>query len=190
LAASKRLYPRRILALLPIPALIVFAQPDPAFFVPGIAIVIAGEAIRIWAAGHLRKNKDVITSGPYAYVRNPLYVGTFLVGFGFCLAASGLEPPGLYFLAIALPVFTALYFLYYLPYKCRVETSRLERRFRERARDYNENVPAFIPRLHPYPGKKERWRFDLIFKNSEFGTFSAVTLGIALLGAKLFLSFP
>ncbi len=190
MASSKRMYPRRILALLPVPVLLYFAQPNWPFFLTGVAIVVLGEAVRLWAAGHLRKNQDVITSGPYAHVRNPLYVGTFLIGFGFCLAASGFSPPGIYFLAVGLPVFTAVYFFYYLPYKCRVETARLERRFHEEARDYNETVPSFIPRLRPYPGPKHSWRFGLIFENSEFGTFSAVLFGIVILGLKLFIEFP
>ncbi len=185
--ASKRMYPRRVAALLPIPVLLFFAEPVPSFFAAGIAVAVLGEVLRLWAAGHLRKNQAVITSGPYAHVRNPLYVGTFLIGFGFCLAASSLVPPGLYFLALGLPIFTGVFFFYYLPYKCRVETARLERRFDEEARDYNETVPAFVPRLKPYPGPRQPWNGRLIFENSEFGTFSAVCVGIALLGLKFFI---
>jgi protein-S-isoprenylcysteine O-methyltransferase Ste14 len=185
------MYPRRILALLPIPVVLAVAKPEWPFFLAGCGIVALGEGLRLWACGHLRKNQDVITSGPYAYVRNPLYVGTFLIGFGFCLAASGTRMPGLVLLLVGLPLFTGIFFLYYLPYKCRVETARLERRFHEAAKHYNETVPSFIPRLTPYPNAgKQKWQFGLIFENSEFGTLSAVILGIILLGAKLFVDFP
>jgi protein-S-isoprenylcysteine O-methyltransferase Ste14 len=184
------MYPRRVLALLGIPALLLLARPTPAFFVPGVLVAAAGEGLRIWAAGHLRKNKDVITTGPYAHVRNPLYVGTFLVVLGFLLASSSLEPPGVWVLAIGLPFFLLTFFFYYLPYKCRVETARLERRFDDRARHYNESVPPFLPRLRRYPGPSQRWQPHLIFENSEFGTLCAVFAGIAFLTVKLFVPFP
>jgi protein-S-isoprenylcysteine O-methyltransferase Ste14 len=164
---------------------LLLAQPAPAFFAAGVALALLGEALRLWAAGHLRKNKEVITTGPYAYVRNPLYVGTFLVILGFIVASSSLRPPGLWVLVVLLPLFGIVFFAYYLPYKCRVETARLERRFDERAKHYNEHVPAFFPRLRPYPGPKQRWRLALIFENSEFGTFCAVLAGIAVLTFKL-----
>ena len=91
-----------------------------AMIVVGLLVVAAGEAVRIWAAGHLYKNERVVTSGPYAYVKNPLYLGTFLIMVGFCMMASKFV-----FLAIGLVVFVA----YYAPFKQRRESGRLRERF-------------------------------------------------------------
>ena len=54
----------------------------------GASIAFAGESLRVWAAGHLRKGQEVTRSGPYRYVRHPLYVGSFAIGFGFAVAAG------------------------------------------------------------------------------------------------------
>ena len=190
MASSKKMYPRRVLALLPIPIVLILSKPDIEFLIPGLLVVAAGEWIRLWAAGHLRKNQEVITSGPYAYVRNPLYVGTFLIGLGFAIAASGVTPPGIYFLLIGVPFFIVYYFAMYLPYKCKVETSRLERRFQEEAADYNEKVPAFFPRLTPYPSDKRKWRPGLTVENSEIGALSAVLVCAAVLTLKCVGALP
>lgn len=49
---------------------------------------LAGEALRVWAAGHLLKGREVTSSGPYRFTRHPLYLGSFLLGVGFCVAAA------------------------------------------------------------------------------------------------------
>src|SRR5688572_3999794 len=71
--------------------LIYFAKPDltKAYFWLGLIPIALGQVVRIWAAGHLSKNKELTTTGPYAYVKNPLYVGTFLIMVGFGVIAQG-----------------------------------------------------------------------------------------------------
>ena len=54
----------------------------------GASIAFAGELLRVWAAGHLRKGQEVTRPGPYRYVRHPLYVGSFAIGLGFAVAAG------------------------------------------------------------------------------------------------------
>jgi protein-S-isoprenylcysteine O-methyltransferase Ste14 len=58
------------------------AQPTPATLRIGGAVALAGEAIRIWAAGHLEKGREVTSSGPYAFTRHPLYLGSTIMGLG------------------------------------------------------------------------------------------------------------
>ena len=65
--------------------LVVLAKPRPAEVAIGFVIAALGEAIRFWAAGHLLKTKELITSGPYRYTRNPLYLGRFLILTGLCV---------------------------------------------------------------------------------------------------------
>ena len=63
------------------------AQPTPATLAIGGAIAVAGEAFRVWASGHLEKSKEVTRSGPYRFVRHPLYLGSAVIGAGFIVAA-------------------------------------------------------------------------------------------------------
>lgn len=71
-------------------ALVAFwlAQPTPRSLATGAAIALAGEAIRIWAAGHLDKGREVTSSGPYRFMRHPLYVGSAVMGIGFATASA------------------------------------------------------------------------------------------------------
>jgi hypothetical protein len=64
------------------------ARPTPRSLAIGAAVAAAGEAIRIWAAGHLEKGREVTTSGPYRLTRHPLYLGSCLMGAGLAIAAS------------------------------------------------------------------------------------------------------
>ena len=63
------------------------ARPTNQSLVTGLAVALAGEALRIWAAGHLEKGREVTRSGPYRFVRHPLYLGSSLMALGFVLAA-------------------------------------------------------------------------------------------------------
>jgi protein-S-isoprenylcysteine O-methyltransferase Ste14 len=158
-------------------ALVWFAQPVPRWFAVGLGVVVLGQAIRAWAAGHLYKNERVVTSGPYAYVKNPLYLGTFLIMVGFCVMASNYV-----LLAAGLVVFIA----YYAPFKQRRESDRLRERFGEAWDRYDREVPGYLPRLTPYPGREEKpWQWAAFIRNDEHGTVLAVAFGIALLAWRL-----
>jgi protein-S-isoprenylcysteine O-methyltransferase Ste14 len=67
-----------------------FARPAPRSVVLGGAIAIIGEALRVWAAGHLEKGREVTSSGPYRFVRHPLYLGSTLMGIGLAVASASL----------------------------------------------------------------------------------------------------
>lgn len=64
------------------------ARPTPRSLAIGAAIALVGEAVRIWAAGHLEKGREVTSSGPYALTRHPLYLGSSLVGLGLAVGAG------------------------------------------------------------------------------------------------------
>ncbi|HEY6122672.1 MAG TPA: isoprenylcysteine carboxylmethyltransferase family protein [Pyrinomonadaceae bacterium] len=129
----------------------VLAKPRPLTLVIGAAISILGLCLRAWAAGHIRKNDALALSGPYAYTRNPLYLGSFVLGLGFTVAAYRWE--------LAL-VFALLFFGIYFPVM-RVESATLERLFGDSFREYTREVPLFLPRLTPFRGlKTDRTRFD------------------------------
>jgi len=140
----------------------------------------------VWGTGHLEKNQRLVTSGPYAHVKNPLYLGTLLIMVGFAAAATHPREPSLWGLVVLLPAGLAAYFLYYFPKKKRVEYDRLRRRFGTEADQYLEAVPDLIPRLRPFAGEARRWRFRLVVNNSEVETAVFCLLGLLLIGSKFF----
>jgi protein-S-isoprenylcysteine O-methyltransferase Ste14 len=88
----------RLLARLRVPLGFVFAllviwlaRPTGASLLPGAAIAVAGEALRIWAAGHLNKSREVTSSGPYRWFAHPLYVGSCVMGAGLAVASGSLS---------------------------------------------------------------------------------------------------
>jgi protein-S-isoprenylcysteine O-methyltransferase Ste14 len=64
------------------------ARPTPRSVAAGAAVAAAGELIRIWAAGHLEKGREVTTSGPYRWTRHPLYAGSTIIGLGLAIACA------------------------------------------------------------------------------------------------------
>lgn len=124
------------------------ARPDDVSLRAGGAVVLAGLLIRGWAAGVLEKNRELAVSGPYAFTRNPLYLGSFVIGAG-AVVAGGRPWIG--------AVFLAFYAWAYREAMTR-EKGALEARFGRGYRDYRRAVPAFLPRLTPYrrPGEARR----------------------------------
>ncbi len=163
---------RRIPLFLGALLLVLFAKPNPAGTVIGVILILAGEAMRIWAAGHLRKNENLTVTGPYAYVKNPLYVGSILITTGFCIMAGNI-----YILAAA----TLAFCFHYIPYKKRVEGDRLKRIFGDRYEDYDRKVPDYIPRWTPYSQERASWSFGCFIGNSEGGILVLNALGIILI---------
>jgi protein-S-isoprenylcysteine O-methyltransferase Ste14 len=152
--------------------LVIFAKPNLAGMVIGIILIIIGEGIRIWAAGHLQKNEMLTVTGPYAYVKNPLYIGSILITGGFCILADNI-----YILAIA----TFMFCFHYIPYKKRMEGDRLKKIFGERFEDYDQKVPDYIPRRTPYSDERASWRFKNFIENSEEGIVLLNVIGILLI---------
>src|SRR6202165_5940567 len=118
----------------------LFSRPRPLTLAIGGAIALPGLTLRAWATGHLRKNDALAITGPYAYTRNPLYLGSFLIGAGFTIA-SGRIVLGI--------VFAALFLGIYVPVM-RVESATLAELFGKSFQRYVKAVPLFLPRLFPY----------------------------------------
>ena len=130
---------------------LLLARPRPVTLIAGAFLSALGLATRAWASGHIRKNDALATSGPYSYTRNPLYLGSFLLGLGFTIA-SARWPLALLFAA----VFVGIYFPV-----MRVEASTLATLFGESHQRYAQNVPLFLPRLTPYRDGAGTKAFDL-----------------------------
>lgn len=157
--------------------LVLFARPNSAGMAVGILLIVLGEMIRIWAAGHLQKNEVLTVTGPYAYVKNPLYIGTILITAGFCILADNV-----YLLAAA----TLAFCFHYIPYKKKVEGDRLRRIFGNQYEDYDRKVPEYLPRWTPYSDAKASWQFRVFWENSEAGIILLILIGIVAILSRPF----
>lgn len=122
------------------PLLFISARPSPGSLLTGAAIAVMGLAIRAWASGYLRKNEELTVTGPYAHTRNPLYLGTFLLGTGVAISAGTL-----WFTVL----FMALYLFIYLPVMF-AEAETMREMFPDDYEDYSKRVPLLHTRVTPY----------------------------------------
>ena len=140
---------------------------DPASVLGGL-LVLSGLALRSWSAGILRKNAELTTSGPYGLIRNPLYVGSFLMMLGFCALIG--RPVN--FLIILGPVL-----LIYIV-KVRQEEVLLSTRFSRQWADYSRRTPRFLPRMRRVNLKAE-WKFSQWLRHREYQALAASLLALA-----------
>jgi protein-S-isoprenylcysteine O-methyltransferase Ste14 len=118
---------------------LVFSRPTPSLLLVGSAVAAVGLVIRGWAAGTVEKDRDLTTAGPYAHTRNPMYLGSFVIGAGLTLAGGGW----------VWPVAFALFFVaVYAPTMSR-EARDLAVRFGAAYAEYAAAVPVFVPRVTP-----------------------------------------
>ena len=135
----------------------------------GLPISILGLALRAWAAGHLEKNTTLADGGPYAHVRNPLYIGTLLTAAGFVIASLRWE------LGV---LFAAVFLLIYLPV-VELEEQHLRKLF-PNYDDYASRVPKLFPRLSGGSSSK-RFRWSVYMKNQEYQALLGFLAGAAIL---------
>ena len=180
----------KIRSFTPIPfifALLYFAEPAWHTIALGVPFIVVGEFLRIWAVGYagastrartLGAARDLVTTGPYSYVRNPLYLGNFLLSFGVCLVAS------VYWLVAILIVG---YFTQYLPIIALEESYLLESCGRV-YQAYQEQVHRFVPRFRPYPNPSAHdfsWTRAI---KSEKRTLTAIVCVVGLIFARQFVN--
>ncbi len=181
---QKRLTPRPWASYMLAGVLIAFSEPTPGALLGGGLLVGLGEVLRIWATGHLVKTERLTITGPYRYLRHPLYMGTLLIGVGFCVMGANAVALGL------LAGFVLVFLGYYMPYKNRIEGARLEARYGDAFCRYATAVPRLLPRLRPYhalAGDAEEqgsWRAQRFVENNELGTTVVVALGVVAMSLR------
>jgi protein-S-isoprenylcysteine O-methyltransferase Ste14 len=167
-------------------AILLLAEPTLKSLLGGFALALLGEALRLWAVRHAggatRTTSGVgagavlITHGPFAYVRNPLYLGNFLLSLGLCVMSWAWMPWMLF-------LFVALFGWQYWSI-ISLEEEHLRQRFGQAYTEYLQNVPRFIPRLTPFRRQEAQamplGRALKIEKNTLF-SFIAVALAIFLI---------
>lgn len=168
-------------------AMIYFSRPSSPSIYIGLTLVVIGTLIRVWAGGHLRRDQQLTTSGPYAYSRNPFYLGRLLLIVGFAAMAGVLNNlPVQIITVLALLIF----FFVYMPRKEVREGGRLQKMFGPDYETWKSNVPQLFPRLTPYVMNPRPWSRQLFFGGD--GQFTGnkeiwTTIAVALICALIFL---
>jgi protein-S-isoprenylcysteine O-methyltransferase Ste14 len=153
-------------------AYIWLARPSIGSICMGAAIACVGLLIRALASGHVRKNEQLATSGPYAYTRNPLYLGSIIIAAGFALASRSWWV-GVIAIVILLSIYVPV---------IHGEEEFLRARFPE-FDDYTRRVPRLFPRLWARASSPEGFSWHLYWKHREYNA----VLGAALMVAALLL---
>ena len=164
---------RLLLAWGSIPVLLYCAHMSDRSFQWGAVLLIVGESIRFWALGFVeKKGRKLAMSGPYAFVRNPLYVGNFFLGLGVVVIVSNWIVLVL-FLAGFLAIYTGT---------IRGEEKHLQEMFGKPYEDYCKSVPSFLPQLTPYAApEKDSFLWSRIVKHHEYITVMGIALVLLLL---------
>ena len=152
------------------------ARPTWTSLAAGTAIGLCGMALRAWAAGHLAKNERLATSGPFAHVRHPLYLGSLTVGVGFAVSSAH----------VGMAVLLLSYFLLFFLPVVEEEEAHLRNLFPAYI-DYATRVPRLFPRWATAGCPKERFRFSLYKKNQECQALAGFVCGSALLAVKIWM---
>lgn len=152
------------------------ARPTWRFIALGMILIVPGLLIRALASGHVRKNEALATSGPYAYTRNPLYLGSLLMGVGFAVAARS------WWVGVALVV---MFFAIYVPV-IRDEEAFLRRTFPE-YEEYSRRVPRMFPRFTSHSETTEPAGFsrELYLKHREWNALLGAAAMLAGLAVKM-----
>lgn len=155
-------------------AYVIFAQPEPALLAAGLPLGLLGLVIRGWASGFLEKNEKLARGGPYAFTRNPLYLGTAFLGTGLAVAGRTWTL-GVCFLLLLIFVYRPV---------MRKEEAFLAARFGAAFAAYAAQVPLFWPRgfsVRPTP-TEQRFLWSRYKRNREYQA------GLGFLAAAIFLA--
>jgi len=163
----------------------IFARPSYRSILVGSAIAAFGLAIRGLAAGHLQKDRELATSGPYALTRNPLYLGSSLMATGFAVA-GGWWADG----ALVIAYFAVFYYAV-----MRNEEADLRKRFGAAFDEYASRVPLFFPRVTVRQSGASRaehrvakaFSWALYRRNREYNALVGTVIGIGLLCVRMWL---
>ena len=144
----------------------------------GGLIAFSGAILRLWAAGHIEKGRVLTQGGPYAFTRNPLYLGSFFMALGIIVAGQG------YWLLLAFGLFFALF---YFPVM-RAEEQELLHGYGARFVEYSEKVPLFFPAFRKTDPNQASSRFlwSRVIRNREHRTLSGLLVAEALLILRTF----
>jgi protein-S-isoprenylcysteine O-methyltransferase Ste14 len=148
---------------------LVLAQPTAASLTIGMSIAAGGEVIRFWAAGHLRKSREVTVSGPYRWVAHPLYVGSSVMGVGLAIASA----------SIPVAVLVAIYLVATLTAAIKSEEAFLRRTFGDQYDLYRSGVAA--KRRERSAASRRPFSVEQALANREYRAVAGLGIAILLL---------
>jgi protein-S-isoprenylcysteine O-methyltransferase Ste14 len=151
------------------------ARPSQRSLLLALPFAALGEAIRVWASGHIQKTQALATGGPYAHTRHPLYLGSALLALSAGVASAS---------PLAVAALLA-YFAVFYPAVVAEEQAFLRARFPAEYAAWETRVPLFLPRLLPAGPRGSRFSWERVGKNREWRTALALPLVFALLWARL-----
>jgi protein-S-isoprenylcysteine O-methyltransferase Ste14 len=154
------------------------AKPTPTSLYLCIVPIVVGESIRIWSSGHIHKNQVLTVTGPYSLSRNPLYVGSFILGFGFMVAM------GVLWLAVTFLLFYASVYWFTI----RWEEDKLAKTFPDECENYFRDVPRFLPFLNLPVYRRGEFSWSQVTKYKELQNASVVVAVYVILWGKMFLT--
>ncbi|MFH1379011.1 MAG: glycosyltransferase [bacterium] len=166
-------------------AVIMLLFSKPVFglhFAAGLGISLAGLLVRNWAGGYLKKTKELACSGPYAYVRHPLYSGSVLLSLGFCFMISN---AAYVFLTILFWILFLGFFIGVYRLKIAEEEKHLKKIFQEEYDLYIQKVPRYIPLGKKYTKNQRPFDWGLWRKNKEYNSIIGFSLALIILLIKL-----
>jgi protein-S-isoprenylcysteine O-methyltransferase Ste14 len=153
---------------------LVLARPTTRSVLLGLPLALVGEAVRVWASGHIEKTERLATGGPYAHARHPLYVGSVLLALGVAVASA----------SVWVVLAVAAYFLAFFPAVIREESDFLARKFPEEYMTWAAEVPSFWPRVTPAGPRSSRFTWSRVSRNREWRTAFALFAITALIYAR------
>jgi protein-S-isoprenylcysteine O-methyltransferase Ste14 len=148
-----------------------FARPHMKWLLCGVGIAFLGLLLRGFAAGHLRKHKQLAISGPYAFTRNPLYLGSVLLAAGFSVASHS------WISTLLLAAYLAIFY----PVVIRREQAELKTLYGVAFVEYASRVPAFWPRLSPAMASTDRFSWPLYRQNREYEAAIGLVVAMVIL---------
>ena len=157
-------------------AILLLGKPTPSSFLYGLPFVVIGESIRLWASGYLVKMADVITAGPFALCRNPLYWGSFFICIGYLIMCQNLKILVLGILLFWLFHIGAVFY----------EEKLLKERFGEQYDSYCKTVPRFLPHLRRLSGNGS-FSFKQLVCNDEYRSASSALIFVVAFGLRAYL---
>jgi len=157
---------------------VILSKPNWISFFSGLFVCFMGLLLRTWASGHLRKEKDLIVSGPYQYSRNPLYLGNFILGISVVITSYSW---------VVLAIFT-IYFLFFYPPVIKREMEKMKALFPEKYKIYKKKVPLFFPSLRPVrPPEKIKFSWKIYKKNREYRALTGAAMFWLIMAVKIVL---
>ena len=146
-------------------AAIWLSQPTPRTLLIGAIVAVLGEAMRVWAAGHLEKGREVTVSGPYRLTRHPLYMGSTIIGIGLAIASA----------SVIVAVLAAAYLAVTLTAAIATEEAHLTAKFGDAYPEYRDGRAAGVSR---------RFSVARAMRNREYRAMIGLAAVLALLSWK------